>query len=130
MADKELLLDAARQAAKRAYCPYSNFHVGAAVLTESGEVITGCNTENATYGLALCAERLAICKAIEAGHKVKEIAVTCIDAKASDDGTTKMPCGMCRQVMAEFMDMNSEVHVDTVRTFKLSELLPHAFVLK
>jgi len=123
------LAEAARSAAKNAHCPYSNFHVGAALLTESGEIITGCNIENASYGLTMCAERVAIFKAIEAGHKIKAIAVSCADALDAEDSNSKMPCGACRQVMAEFMDFSDTVIVDSVGTFTLGDLLPHGFKL-
>ncbi len=130
MATEQELVAKAREAAKSAHCPYSNFHVGAALETESGEIITGCNIENASFGLTICAERVAIFKAIEGGHKIKSIAVSCADALESKDNNGKMPCGACRQVMAEFMDMSSAVYVDTVGAFNLEDLLPHGFVLK
>jgi cytidine deaminase len=130
MTKSQELVEKAREAAKSAHCPYSNFHVGAALRTESGEVITGCNIENGSFGLTICAERVAIFKAVEAGHKIVEIGVSCADALDKNDDNGKMPCGACRQVMAEFMDMNSDVHVDSVGSFKLKELLPFGFVLK
>jgi cytidine deaminase len=78
----ESLLVRARQAAKRAHCPYSNFHVGAAVRCDDGSVIDGCNVENASYGLSICAERVALFTAISQGKQPIELAVSCIDAKA------------------------------------------------
>lgn len=125
---QELVL-AAREAAKNAYCKYSNFHVGAAVKTTEGEIILGNNIENASYGLTICAERVAIFNAISSGKKIVEIALSCADALDSADDSLKMPCGACRQVMAEFLPATAKVHVDAVRTFELRELLPHSFVL-
>jgi cytidine deaminase len=118
------LLQAACEARKLAYVPYSHFPVGAAVLTDSGQVYAGCNIENASYGLTVCAERTAIFKAITAGEK-RIIAL----AVVADTAGPIAPCGACRQVMAEF-------HIETVtmanvggesRTVKFSELLPYAF---
>lgn len=118
------LLKAACEARKRAYVPYSHFPVGAAVLADSGRIYTGCNIENASYGLTVCAERTAIFQAIAAGEK----RLTALAVVADTPGPTA-PCGACRQVMAEF-------HVETVtmanisgesRTIKFNELLPYAF---
>ncbi|MDR7544060.1 MAG: cytidine deaminase [Armatimonadota bacterium] len=90
------LVRAARAARRRAYAPYSGFKVGAAVLTASGAVVPGCNVENASYGLSVCAERAAIHRAIAEGHRdLVAVAVT-------SGRTAAMPCGACRQVMAEF----------------------------
>ena len=124
------LINEARKAATNAYCPYSKFHVGAAVKTKSGEIFHGCNIENASYGLTICAERVAIFKAISAGETIKEIAVSCVDAKENSNSLEKMPCGACRQVMAEFLEPESNIYVDGVKTFRLAELLPHGFILK
>jgi cytidine deaminase len=98
-AEKERLLVAARAMLARAYAPYSKFHVGCAVLTESGATYTGCNVENASYGLTICAERAAICAAIAA-----EGASTRIRALAVLNGNDApcSPCGACRQVIFEF----------------------------
>ena len=91
------LARAAARARRRAYAPYSRFPVGAAALTADGMIYTGCNVENASYGLTLCAERVAIHTAVADGHRrVMAIAV------AGPAGGTLMPCGACRQVMAEF----------------------------
>ena len=77
----ELLLRRAREAANHAHCPYSNFHVGAAVRCDDGSVIDGCNVENASYGLSICAERVALFTAISQGKRPIELAVSCIDAQ-------------------------------------------------
>jgi cytidine deaminase len=126
-ADRLLLL--AREAAERAYVPYSRFRVGAAVEA-SGQTYAGCNVENASYGLTVCAERIALFTAVAAGHRrVERIAVTCVDAGPELGESGRMPCGACRQVMAELMGPDGEVLVDGVRTFRVSELLPSAFTL-
>ncbi|HEU4798511.1 MAG TPA: cytidine deaminase [bacterium] len=93
----ERLVRAAAQARRRAYAPYSRFRVGAAVLTEDGSVFTGANIENASYGLSHCAERVAIHKAVSEGHRT----ITTV-AVVVDGDKPAMPCGACRQVMAEF----------------------------
>jgi cytidine deaminase len=125
--DRLLLL--AREAAERAYVPYSRFRVGAAVEAD-GQTYAGCNVENASYGLTICAERVALFTAVAAGHnRVERIAVTCIDAGPELGESGRMPCGACRQVMAELMGPDGEVLVDGVRAFRVSELLPSAFTL-
>lgn len=92
----------AQAAARNAYCPYSNFRVGAAVLCEDGTIVRGCNVENASYGLTICAERNALFAAVALGKKPVELAVDCMDSAPSDPDILKTPCGACRQVMAEF----------------------------
>lgn len=112
-------------ARKNAYVPYSEFPVGAAVLTPSGDVFAGCNVENATFGATVCAERTAIGCALTAGHT--EIRALCV---ISDVRPPAAPCGICRQVIAEFCDdlPIMMVHPDGDRRFTtLSELLPHRF---
>ena len=89
--------EAARLAAESAYCPYSNFPVGAAVLTVGGQVFSGCNVENASYGLSLCAERNAVAQAVAAGHR--EIAAVAVYTPTERFTT---PCGACRQFISEF----------------------------
>jgi cytidine deaminase len=91
------LVAAAREAARRAYCPYSCFPVGAAVLTAGGRVFTGCNVENASYGLSICGERNAAFQAVAAGHKLF-LAV----AVYTPTPAPTAPCGACRQVLSEF----------------------------
>lgn len=93
----ERLVRAAAQARRNAYAPYSRFRVGAAVLTQDGSVFTGANVENASYGLSHCAERVAIHKAVSEGHRT----ITTVAVVVAGDEPA-MPCGACRQVMAEF----------------------------
>ncbi len=123
------LLDVARQAAARAYARYSDFRVGAAVRA-GGKIYSGCNVENASYGLTICAERVAIFAAIADGaREIEELAVACIDAPDGADSSGLMPCGACRQVMAEFAGPALPVHVDRAGSFTLDQLLPNAFRL-
>jgi len=118
------LIAAARSAQARAYAPYSRFRVGAALEGVDGTVFTGCNVENASYGLTICAERAAICAAISAGVKRFRRAVV-----VSDVDPPAAPCGACRQVLAEFgLDLPIEgVGTKSTVTWRLSDLLPHAF---
>lgn len=97
------LIEAAVQAQKRAYCPYSRYPVGAAVLTRSGRVFAGCNVENASYGLSICAERAAIFHSVLAGQDALD-AVAVVGAAAK-------PCGACRQVMYEFSDKDTALYL-------------------
>ena len=126
----ELLLRRAREAANRAHCPYSNFHVGAAVRCDDGSVIDGCNVENASYGLSICAERVALFTAISQGKRPIELAVSCIDAQTDAAPGSRMPCGACRQVMQELMPSTANVSIDGVGTQPLHQLLPAPFALK
>jgi cytidine deaminase len=126
MNNKELY-EKAYEAMKYAYAPYSGFKVGAAVLTKSGKVFTGCNVENATYGATICAERTAAAKAVSDGEKeFKAIAV------ASDSIDTVFPCGICRQVLAEFGSEDMKVictkNSGEYEVYRLKELLPNAFI--
>lgn len=123
MTDRELL-EAARQARGNAYIPYSRFAVGAALLTEDGRVYTGCNIENASYGLACCAERTAIFKAVSDG--IRRFATLAVVADV--DGPVS-PCGACRQVMAEFAPMRVILGnmKDDVLVTNVEGLLPGAF---
>ena len=126
----ELLLKRAREAANRAHCPYSNFHVGAAVRCDDGSVIDGCNVENASYGLSICAERVALFTAISQGKRPIELAVSCIDAQTDAAPGARMPCGACRQVMQELMPCTANVSIDGVGTQPLQQLLPAPFALE
>src|ERR1700754_3730242 len=92
---EQQLIQAAAGVAQHAHAPYSGFQVGAAVLTASGEIFGGCNVENASYGLTICAERSAVCAAVAAGHK--EMAAVAVVASGGAS-----PCGACRQVLSEF----------------------------
>jgi len=123
------LLAAARKAMKQAYAPYSQFRVGAAMLTSRGEVFSGCNVENASYGLANCAERTAIFAAIARsgpGLNIRAIAVV------NDQGVPCSPCGACRQVIYEF-GPDATVFFQSSKGWKeshITELLPEGFRLK
>jgi cytidine deaminase len=123
------LLARAREAARAAYCPYSNFPVGAAVQSDRG-VFTGCNVENASYGLCVCAERVALFAAVAAGAtRFDALAVTCAAAGSSGAEEGRMPCGACRQVMAELMPAGASVFVDGVGVWRVDQLLPSPFRL-
>jgi cytidine deaminase len=118
------LISAARSAQARAYAPYSNFRVGAALESTDGAVFLGCNVENASYGLTICAERAAVCAAVSAGATGFRRAVV-----VSDVDPPAAPCGACRQVLAEFgLDLPIEgVGSRTTVRWRLSDLLPAAF---
>ena len=100
-ATREKLLAAAREAMNHAYAPYSKFHVGAAILTSNGKMFTGCNVENASYGLTICAERNAIFAAVVAQPAGEKLAIDAV-AVATRPASSAAPCGACRQVIAEF----------------------------
>jgi len=121
------LIATAKAARRRAHAPYSKFRVGAALLTNSGRVFTGVNVENASYGLTICAERVAIGKAVSEGHR-KFQAIAIVAPKAN-----LTPCGACRQVLAEFGECvvvcADSRDTKRARVYLLSELLPHAFKL-
>ena len=125
----EPLLERARIVASRAHCPYSRFHVGAAVLCDDGSIIEGCNVENASIGLTVCAERVALFSAISQGKRPIELAVSCVDAQNDAAAHSRMPCGACRQVMQELLPPNADIHVDGVGRRSLQQLLPEAFQL-
>ena len=118
------LVSAARAAQARAYAPYSNFRVGAALESESGDVYVGCNVENASYGLTICAERAAVCAAVSAGARRLRRAVV-----VSDSDPPAAPCGACRQVLSEFgHDLRIEaVGPKGTASWTMAELLPAAF---
>ncbi len=130
------LVQAAIDAAQTAYAPYSNFHVGAALLLDNGQIVTGSNFENASYGMTLCAETVAISKANSDGQlrAIRQIAVAGGLAghvgKAADPIT---PCGRCRQIIKEVADITETdipvhcAHATGYETYLLSELLPHGF---
>lgn len=125
-ADWQALLAAARDASARAYCPYSRFAVGAAVRSADGRVFSGCNVENASYGLAICGERNAIFHAVAAG--AREIVAVAVYTPTPAYTT---PCGACRQVMLEFA-ANAEVLCGSdgsAGRFTVASLLPHGFAL-
>ncbi len=126
---QKMLIAEARQASETAYAPYSSFPVGAAVLTPSREIIRGANIENASYGLSICAERVAIFTAVASGATRIEALAVCVASEVNSPAE-RMPCGACRQVMTEFMDPSAMVYVDGVGAFPLKDLLPNAFILK
>ncbi|MCA9169286.1 MAG: cytidine deaminase [Planctomycetales bacterium] len=127
--ERDQLIEVARKVAENAYCRYSKFRVGAAVLGTSG-VYTGVNVENASYGLTLCAERSALAAAMSAGERnVRAVAVACVDATPSGDLGAFMPCGACRQWLTELAP-DARIYIAGLdRSFKLVELLPEPFVL-
>jgi cytidine deaminase len=132
-AEVAALCAAAREAAGRAYAPYSRFPVGAAVLGAAGTYL-GANIENASYGLGLCAERAALSAAVLAGDPgVRAIAVACVAAGPGQDGAELMPCGACRQWMVEHAAPDLDVIVcgpgDGVLRYTLDELMPRPFRL-
>jgi cytidine deaminase len=127
---KSELLEQALQAQENAYCPYSNFPVGAAVLTADGKIFSGCNVENASYGLTVCAERSAVFSAIGSGA-TKIVAIALI----TNTDPPRRPCGACRQVIAEFSDaanptvIISKGKTSEIITETIDELLPETFAL-
>jgi cytidine deaminase len=130
------LVQAAIDAAKTAYAPYSNFHVGAALLLDNGQIVTGSNFENASYGMTLCAETVAIAKANSDGQlrAIREIAVAGGLAGQVGTGADPItPCGRCRQIIKEVADLTQSdipvhcAHATGYKTYRLSELLPHGF---
>ncbi|RNC90496.1 MAG: cytidine deaminase [Synechococcus sp. YX04-3] len=129
MNNAEALLAAAREAAEQAHCPYSNFHVGAAVRCSDGTVVTGCNVENASYGLTICAERVSLFNCVAQGLQPLELAVSCVDAQNNTSLSSRMPCGACRQVMQELLPNNAIVHIDGVGQRRINQLLPEGFSL-
>ncbi|MEJ2408597.1 MAG: cytidine deaminase [Novosphingobium sp.] len=132
---RDALIAAAREAAAGAYAPYSNFHVGAALLLADGSVVTGANVENASYGLALCAETVAVGKILSTVEQgtLEAVAVTGGAPGAPGEGPTVTPCGRCRQMLNEIAQLGGTDPViwcdgaDGVLELRLSELLPHAF---
>ena len=122
------LIEKALEAREKAYAPYSKFKVGVAVLTAGGKIYTGCNVENASYPVGICAERVAMSKAVADG----ETEFTVIAIVGSGENYC-MPCGMCRQFMAEFCKEDFEIivakSVDDYKIMKIGELLPYTFDL-
>ena len=127
-ADYSALIDAALEARQKAYAPYSKFSVGAAIVTTDGTVFTGCNVENSSFGLCICAERTAICKAVSQGHQQFEAIAVAATPFAS-------PCGACRQFLAEFGTDIRVISVDAddhskMKTWLVEELLPENFKIQ
>lgn len=129
--DKELMIKAA-EARGRSYTPYSHYRVGAALLSKDGRVFTGCNIENATYTPTVCAERTAFFKAVSEGvTEFEKIAI--VGGREGEVSEFCSPCGVCRQVMAEFCDENFIVllgNADKFSAYPLQEILPFAFTEK
>ena len=130
----EQLVTAARNAAGNAYAPYSNYHVGAALLLNDGKIVTGSNFENASYGMTLCAETVAIAKASSDGQLKAIIAIAVAGGTAGNVGSDSCtPCGRCRQIIKEVADLTARdipvhcAHASGYDTHLLSELLPNAF---
>lgn len=126
MMNKAELITTAMEMRDKAYVPYSRFPVGAALLSDSGKIYTGCNIENAAYPVSCCAERVAIFQAIADGERhFSAMAV------AADTNRPVPPCGSCRQVMSEFFDPFTVVYLANLaketKTFKMNELLPFSF---
>ena len=124
------LINAARQALKNAYSPYSGYKVGAALLTGDGKIFTGCNIENGSYGATNCAERTAVFKAVSEGER-------CFSAfaiAAEDGESIAFPCGICRQVISEFCPPETPILIydgkGSVYNAELGELIPYAFDFK
>ncbi len=134
----KLLIEEAIKARQMAYAPYSKYLVGAALIVPSGNIYTGCNVENASYGLTNCAERTAIFKAVSVGQRhIDAIAIVGGPLAENElaDVDYAYPCGACRQVLAEFLPESGDIDVivakttEDYRVFKLSELLPYTFDL-
>ena len=132
----ELLIAAARRAAANAHAPYSRFSVGAALLMRDGDVMTGANFENASYGLSLCAETVATATASAAGRLREIVAVGIVGGLQGKEAIDPvLPCGRCRQVLNEAAQLGGvdlAIHCSgltggPIRTYRLSHLLPHAF---
>lgn len=128
--DARELLNAARDVAEKAYAPYSNFPVGAALLSKSGEIFLGVNVENVSYGLTICAERSAIAQAVTAGHY--QFQAVALWASSQPNGAVA-PCGACRQILWEFLQPETPVitgdpeNIQAIRMLTMKELLPLAF---
>lgn len=124
--ETQSIVEAALAARARAYAPYSNYRVGAAVLADSGLIYTGCNIENASYSLTICAERVALASAIAAGER-RFLAL----AIAGGDGVPSMPCGACRQFITEWASEDLPITIVSAQgqrvDMTLGDLLPHPF---
>ena len=123
------LIELAIEARKMSYSPYSGFRVGAALVGKSGKVYTGCNVENAGYSPTNCAERTAVFKAVSEGER-EFTAIAVVGGKDEEIAPMCAPCGVCRQVLAEFCDKDFRIVLgtpDNVQVFTLAELLPLSF---
>ena len=135
--DKNALINKAIEMTERSYAPYSKFHVGAALLGKDGKVYTGCNVENAAYGPSNCAERTAVFKAVSEGCREFD-AIAIAGGLEDSNGKPQIndycpPCGVCRQVLAEFCDKDFKIVLTdgsgTIKEFTLGQLLPESFSL-
>lgn len=128
---KDKLIHAALEARKAAYTPYSHYQVGAALLTDDREIISGCNIENASYGASCCAERTAVFKAVSEGKRRLQAIAIAGGLEGEEPMDYAYPCGICRQVFNEFAGEGFKVIVAKsaadYKEFSLSELLPHGF---
>lgn len=122
------IIEKAKEGRKNSYSPYSNFKVGAAILLKNGEYILGCNVENSSYGLSICAERNALFQMVSKGYKKDDVVAFCI---IGDTDTPISPCGACRQVMEELLPRNCRVILanmkNDVKEMTIDELLPYSF---
>lgn len=125
--NQKKLFDLARTAQQRSHAPYSNAFIGAALFTKDGKTWSGCNIENASYGGTVCAERVAMWKAVSEGATMPVTEILVVSSKPE----AWPPCGLCRQVLAEFATPETLVHVSNpqgqMKTFTFKELLPEAF---
>jgi cytidine deaminase len=130
MISREELLRMAREAAQHAFCPYSKFHVGAAVVAD-GKIFTGANVEISSYGLTLCAERSALAAAFSSGaRRVTQVAVACVDVPPGAPLADRTPCGACRQWLIDLAP-EAAIYIDgDERDFSAADLLPFAFGFK
>ena len=135
--DKKSLIEQAVAMTERSYAPYSHFHVGAALLAKDGRIFTGCNVENAAYGPSNCAERTAVFKAVSEGCREFE-AIAIAGGPEDSSGKPQIndycpPCGVCRQVLAEFCDKDFKIFLTDgsgqIKEFTLGQLLPESFSL-
>lgn len=131
--DDKNLIESAIKARERSYCPYSGFSVGAALLSSSGKVYTGCNIENSAFSPTICAERVAFFKAVEEGER-DFVKIAVVGGKKGEPVKEETsPCGVCRQVMAEFCKGDFQILTfdgEDIRRYSLSDLLPASFGLK
>ncbi len=128
--DKKYIFNLAKEAMENSYAPYSEYNVGAVLVTKSDKIFKGCNIENASYSVTCCAERTALFSAVANGEKEFE-AIMVVGGKNGKITDYAMPCGVCRQALAEFCDADFKVYVGKsetdIKTFTLEELLPCSF---
>ncbi len=132
MTENDRLMELAEEARKNAYVPYSDFRVGAALLAADGTIYTGCNIENAAYSPGNCAERTAIFKAVSEGQR-DFVKIAVVGGKSGETADFTAPCGMCRQVIAEFCGPDFIFLLGKpgeYREYRFSEILPYAFTPK